>query len=40
VGAFADGVIVGSALVRALADGGVDGVRALSDDLAAGIRGR
>jgi tryptophan synthase alpha chain len=39
VGAYADGVIVGSALVRALADGGVDAVRALSADLAAGVRG-
>ncbi len=38
VAAFADAVIVGSALVRALGDGGVDGVRALSADLAAGVR--
>ena len=38
VGAYADGVIVGSALVQALADGGVEGVRALSADLAAGVR--
>jgi tryptophan synthase alpha chain len=37
VGAFADGVIVGSALVSALADGGVTAVRALAADLAAGI---
>jgi tryptophan synthase alpha chain len=38
VGAYADGVIVGSALVRALADGGVDAVQALAADLAAGVR--
>jgi tryptophan synthase alpha chain len=39
VGAFADGVIVGSAYVRTLLDGrGPDGVRALSADLAAGVR--
>ena len=38
VGAYADGVIVGSALVSALGDGGIDGVRALSEDLAAGVR--
>jgi tryptophan synthase alpha chain len=37
VGAFADGVIVGSALVAALADGGVAAVRALTEDLAAGV---
>jgi tryptophan synthase alpha chain len=41
VGAFAHGVIVGSALVRALTDAdspraGVDAVRALSEELAAG----
>lgn len=40
VARFADGVIVGSALVRALGDGGVDGVRALTTDLAAGVRRR
>jgi tryptophan synthase alpha chain len=40
VARFADGVIVGSALVRALADGGIDGVRALAADLAAGVRRR
>jgi len=40
VGAYADGVIVGSALVRALADGGVAAVGELSTDLAAGVRGR
>ncbi|GIJ52031.1 tryptophan synthase alpha chain [Virgisporangium aliadipatigenens] len=39
VGAYADGVIVGSALVSALADGGIDAVRTLSADLAAGVRG-
>jgi tryptophan synthase alpha chain len=39
VAAFADGVIVGSAYVRQLLDGaGPDGVRALSADLAAGVR--
>jgi tryptophan synthase alpha chain len=37
VGEFADGVIVGSALVSALADGGVDAVRALAADLVAGL---
>lgn len=40
VAAFADGVIVGSALVRALTDGGVDAVRVLCTDLAAGVRRR
>jgi tryptophan synthase alpha chain len=40
VGAYADGVIVGSALVRALADGGVSAVAALTADLAAGVRAR
>ena len=43
VGAFADGVIVGSALVRCLTDAaspaaGVDAVRALSAELAAGVQ--
>jgi tryptophan synthase alpha chain len=38
IGAYADGVIVGSALVRALQDGGVDAVAKLSADLAAGVR--
>jgi tryptophan synthase alpha chain len=38
VGAYADGVIVGSALVAALSEGGVAAVRALSADLAAGLR--
>ncbi|MFP5219931.1 MAG: tryptophan synthase subunit alpha [Actinomycetes bacterium] len=40
VARFADGVIVGSALVRALGEGGVDAVRALSADLADGVRRR
>ncbi|TKJ18214.1 tryptophan synthase subunit alpha [Blastococcus sp. CCUG 61487] len=39
VAAFADGVIVGSAYVRELLEGrGADGVRALTTDLAAGVR--
>jgi len=39
VAAFADGVIVGSAYVRELLEGrGADGVRALTADLAAGVR--
>ena len=39
VAGFADGVIVGSAYVRELLEGrGVDGVRRLSEDLAAGVR--
>ncbi|MCW2742220.1 MAG: trpA [Blastococcus sp.] len=39
VASFADGVIVGSAYVRELLDGrGADGVRALSEDLAKGVR--
>jgi tryptophan synthase alpha chain len=44
VAAFADGVIVGSALVKCLLDSpdsaGVAGVRALTQDLAAGVRSR
>jgi tryptophan synthase alpha chain len=40
VGRYADGIIVGSALVRALQDDGVDGVRRLTEDLAAGVRRR
>ncbi|WP_040336657.1 tryptophan synthase subunit alpha [Candidatus Blastococcus massiliensis] len=37
--AFADGVIVGSAYVRELLEGrGADGIRALTADLAAGVR--
>jgi tryptophan synthase alpha chain len=43
VGAYADGVIVGSALVRCLLDSpdaaGVAAVRVLSEELAAGVRG-
>ncbi|MFI5692615.1 tryptophan synthase subunit alpha [Kribbella sp. NPDC051586] len=38
VAAFADAVIVGSAFVKALADGGPAGVRALAEDLAEGVR--
>jgi tryptophan synthase alpha chain len=39
VASFADGVIVGSAYVRELLEGrGADGVRALSEDLATGVR--
>ncbi len=38
VAAYADGVIVGSAFVRALRDGGADAVRALAQDLARGVR--
>ena len=39
VAAFADGVIVGSAYVRELLEGrGAEGVRALSEDLAEGVR--
>jgi tryptophan synthase alpha chain len=40
VGSYADGVIVGSALVKALGDGGVEAVRTLTADLAAGVRTR
>jgi tryptophan synthase alpha chain len=40
VAAYADGVIVGSAFVRALDAGGPDAVRALAQDLAAGVRRR
>jgi tryptophan synthase alpha chain len=40
VAAYADGVIVGSAFVRALQDDGVDGVRVLAQDLASGVRRR
>ncbi|MEB3367075.1 tryptophan synthase subunit alpha [Saccharopolyspora mangrovi] len=39
VARFADGVIVGSAFVSAAEQGGADGVRALAQDLAAGVRG-
>lgn len=38
VAGFADGVIVGSALVQALADGGLTALRALTEQLAAGVR--
>lgn len=38
VAGFADGVVVGSALVTALAEGGVDAVRRLSAELAEGVR--
>ncbi len=40
VAAYADGVIVGSAFVRALQDEGVDAVRVLAQDLASGVRRR
>jgi tryptophan synthase alpha chain len=40
VASFADGVIVGSALVAALRDGGPDAVRTLTAELAAGVRRR
>jgi tryptophan synthase alpha chain len=40
VAAYADGVIVGSAFVRALQEGGPDAVRLLAQDLAAGVRRR
>ena len=39
IGAYADGVIVGSALVSALADG-IPAVRALTEELAGGVRQR
>jgi tryptophan synthase alpha chain len=39
IGAYADGVIVGSALVSALADG-IPAVRALTEELADGVRQR
>jgi len=38
VAAYADGVIVGSAFVRALQDGGVEAVRRLASELAEGVR--
>ena len=38
VAAFADGVVVGSALVSALQDGGVEAVRRRSAELAQGVR--
>lgn len=39
IGAYTDGVIVGSALVTALAEG-LDGLRSLSEELASGVRQR
>ena len=39
IGAYADGVIVGSALVSALSDG-LPAVRALTEELADGVRQR
>ena len=38
VAGFADGVIVGSAFVRALGEGGVPAVAALAEALAGGVR--
>ncbi len=40
IGSYADGVIVGSALVTALGDGSLTALRALTEDLAAGVRQR
>ncbi|HZQ31739.1 MAG TPA: tryptophan synthase subunit alpha [Mycobacterium sp.] len=40
IAAYADAVIVGSALVSALGDGGVEKVRALTKELANGVRQR
>ncbi|HUQ00160.1 MAG TPA: tryptophan synthase subunit alpha [Aeromicrobium sp.] len=40
VAAYADAVIVGSALVRALGDGGVEAVRNLAQELRAGVQRR
>ena len=40
IAAYADGVIVGSALVSALTDGGVAALRTLTEELAAGVRQR
>jgi len=40
VATFADGVIVGTALVRRLGEQGVEGVRSLTAELAAAVRGR
>jgi tryptophan synthase alpha chain len=39
VARFADGVIVGTALVRRLGEGGIDGLRALTAELAAAVHG-
>jgi tryptophan synthase alpha chain len=38
VAKFADGVVIGTALVRRLGDGGVEGVRELAGELAAAVR--
>jgi len=40
IAGFADGVVVGAALVAALRDGGPDAVRALTTELADGVRAR
>jgi len=40
IGSYADGVIVGSALVSALRDGGLPTLRALTEELATGVRQR
>jgi tryptophan synthase alpha chain len=40
IGSYADGVIVGSALVSALGDGGLTALRALTEELADGVRQR
>lgn len=40
IGSYADGVIVGSALVSALGDGGLPALRALTEELAKGVRQR
>jgi tryptophan synthase alpha chain len=40
VAAYADAVIVGSAFVRALDEGGLDAVRRLAEDLSRGVRQR
>jgi tryptophan synthase alpha chain len=40
VAAYADGVIVGSAFVRAAGDGGAKAAAELAAELAAGVRGR
>lgn len=38
IGSYADGVIVGSALVSALGEGGLPALRELTEELAAGVR--
>jgi tryptophan synthase alpha chain len=40
IAGYADGVIVGSALVSALGDGGLPALRVLSGELADGVRDR